>query len=149
MIRLELHETATAAIEQLVKQGKDLAPAMAEIKRSVFSGLAVRSWGRSGLHVQSGELLRSITPFSGKVSAGIGLRSKKGRDLVWPKAVTHTFGRKKGSSKRRMGRNGKYRRLSPWGDIPARPFIPVETDVRVFEQHITRIIEDHLNAQTQ
>lgn len=104
---------------------KDFSPVMTTIKDRFMVPLARASWTASGLHSRSGELEGAITPFAGKVSAGIGVRTVKGRDLVLPKAIVHTYGRKKWANKRGFNRKtGKSRRRSPWGDIPARPFTP-------------------------
>lgn len=137
------------ALKKLAQRCGDLSPVMRKIEQEVFEPAARAAWAASGLHSKSGELKSAITPFAGKVSSGVGLRSYKGRDLVWPKAVTHTFGRKKGSAKPRSSR---VRRLflrkyqSPWGDIPARPFIPSEADVRSQSNKIINLIEEYINA---
>ena len=104
---------------------RDFTPVMGDIRDKYMRPLAQAAWAGSGLRSISGELHGAVTPFAGKVSAGVGLRTVKGRDLVLAKAITHTFGRDKWSSKRRFDRKTrKYRRRSPWGDIPARPFTP-------------------------
>lgn len=137
------------ALRKLAQRCSDLSPVMRKIEREVFEPAARSAWASSGLRSKSGELKSAITPFAGKVSSGVGLRSYKGKDLVWPKAVTHTFGRKKGSAKPRSSR---VRRLflrkyqSPWGDIPARPFIPSEADVRSHGNKIINLIEEYINA---
>jgi len=137
------------ALRRLAKRSEDLSPIMRKIEQEVFAPEAEAAWAASGLHSKSGELKSAITPFAGKVSSGVGLRSYKGRDLVWPKAVTHTFGRKKGSNK--PGRS-RVRRMflrkyqTPWGDIPARPFIPSESDIRARSGRIMKLIEEYINA---
>lgn len=137
------------ALARLAKKSSDLSPVMRKIEQEIFEPEARAAWEASGLHSKSGELKEAITPFAGKVSSGVGLRSYKGRDLVWPKAVTHTFGRKKGSNKPRSSR---VRRMflrkyqTPWGDIPARPFIPSESDIREKSAKIMKLIEDYIHA---
>lgn len=98
---------------------KNFSPVMARIRDRYMRPMARRSWAASGLNRISGELKAAITPFAGKRSSGVGLRTWKGRDLVLAKAVVHTYGKKKHEYHRR-----RNRKKSPWGDIPARPFMP-------------------------
>jgi len=157
------------ALARLAKKASDLSPLMQRIEKEVFKPAAESSWSRSGLQSRSGALKNAITPFSGKMSAGVGLRAKGGRrdkGLVFAKAHTHTFGRKKWSSKRavfkaglRMGSKGKlkwsnkimasrtWRQVkSPWGDIQARPFIPSVSDISGKNAKIMKLIEEYINA---
>lgn len=62
---------------------------------------------------QSGQLRNSITTQVTKDSMTIGTND--------PKAATHQFGANKGQ----YGRNAKNVPL-PWGNIPARPFLPMD-----------------------
>lgn len=127
---------------------KDFSPVMETIRQSYMVPAARSAWAGSGLVSRSGELESAITPFSGKVSAGVGIRTVKGRDLVLPKAAVHTFGRKKFANKRRRNKKtGKYFRRSPWGDIPARPFTPDNLPAAAkagAEQLIVDFINDRL-----
>jgi hypothetical protein len=168
IITLQLTETVSPMLKGLIKRSGNLSPAMQRIKKEVFTPLAFSAWSRSGLHRRSGALQDAITPFAGKFSSGVGLRAGKGRrdkGLVFAKAHAHTFGRKKWSSKRAIFRRGlrlsskgihkwsnkildSWRTVrSPWGDIPARPFIPNESDIKIHETRIKAIIEEYLNAQ--
>lgn len=130
---------------------RDFTPVMEEIRDVYMAPAAKMAWEASGLHSRSGELEGAVTPFSGTVSSGVGIRTVKGRDLVLPKAITHTYGRKKFSNKRRINRKtGKYRRRSPWGDIPARPFTPEElsgTAKAGAEKMIVEFINDRLGKR--
>jgi len=127
---------------------KDFSPVMAQIKDRFMAPAARAAWAASGLHSRSGELEGAVTPFAGKVSAGVGVRTIKGRDLVLPKAIVHTYGRKKWANKRTINRKtGKYKRRSPWGDIQARPFTPNELPAGAkaeAEQMIVDFINDRL-----
>jgi phage gpG-like protein len=127
---------------------KDFSPVMAKIRDRYMEPAAQTAWAGSGLQSRSGELERSITAFAGKVSAGVGVRTIKGRDLVLPKAIVHSFGRKKFANKRRLNKKSKkYFRRSPWGDIPARPFTPNELPASTkaaAEKMIVEFINDRL-----
>lgn len=127
---------------------KDFTPVMEQIRDKFMVPAAKTAWAASGLQSRSGELEAAITPFAGKTSAGVGVRTIKGRDLVLPKAIVHTFGRKKFANKRRRNRKtGKDFRRSPWGDIPARPFTPTSMSSAVLktaEQMVVEFINDRL-----
>lgn len=121
---------------------KDFTPVMQQIQAKYMEPAAAAAWDGSGLHSRSGELQRAVVTFAGKVSAGVGIRTVKGRDLVLPKAVTHTFGRKKFTNKRRRNRKtGKLFRRSPWGDIPAREFTPSSLPPSASAEVQTMIVE--------
>lgn len=127
---------------------RDFGPVMEKIRDRYMAPAARSAWAASGLRSRSGELEKSITPFAGKVSSGVGVRTVLGRDLVWPKAVVQSYGRKKFANKRRRNKKtGKYFRRSPWGTIPARPFTPdslsgsAKTDA---EDMIVEFINDRL-----
>ena len=126
---------------------RDFTPVMTKIRDRYMAPLAERAWAESGLHVRTGELKGAITPFAGKVSAGIGLRTSRGKDLVLAKATTHAFGRKKGEAKRRMSRKTKkLKRPSPWGDVPARPFTPDALPAAMVEP-IQDLIREYIRAR--
>lgn len=121
---------------------KDFSPVMERIEDRFIKPAAAAAWSGSGLHSRSGELHKSVVTFSGKVSAGVGIRTVKGRDLVLPKAITHTFGRKKFTNRRRRNRKtGKMFRRSPWGDIPAREFTPNSLPPSVSAEVQSMIVE--------
>lgn len=151
-IRVQVNESVVPKLQELLKRSGDLSPAMQRIQREVFDPLAAQAMARSGLRSRSGALFGAVTPFSGRVSAGVGLRAQGGRrdkGLVFAKASTHTFGRKKFSNKRRVNKKtGVYFRRSPWGDIPARPFIPGVVDVNTRMDMITSIVEEYLHVAT-
>jgi len=170
-VRVDLDgiDGVTKEFARILKNSEDLSPAMQQIEQEVFVPAARSGWATSGLHSRSGALHGAITPFSGKVSAGIGLRAKGGRrdkGLVFAKAFTHTFGRKKWSSRRvkyksgwRVSSKGELKRTnraskeyivvkSPWGDIPARPFMPTPSDLAGSHGKILKILQDHIHAET-
>jgi|LGOV01.1.fsa_nt_gb phage gpG-like protein len=125
---------------------KDYSPVMQKISDRYLKTMARRGWSGSGLHSVSGELEKAITPFHGKRSAGVGIRTTKGKDKVLPKAITHTYGARKGSFP--QGPKGRRSgRKSPWGRIPARPFMPAAMPgsyQRGAEQLIMDFIDDRL-----
>lgn len=105
---------------------RDFSPVLSQAKSLYMQPMARRAWASSGLKSKSGALKKAITPFSGKSSLGVWLRTSKGKDLVLAKANVHTYGRKKHENRQGINRKtGARRRPSPWGDIPARPFMPV------------------------
>lgn len=121
---------------------RDFTPVMQQIKAKYMEPAATASWAGSGLHSRSGELHGAVATFAGKVSAGVGVMTVKGKDLVLPKAYTQTFGRKKFSNQRgRNRKTGKLRRRSPWGDIPPRPFIPETLPPSVTAEIKSMIVE--------
>lgn len=149
------------SMKKLELSVKDFSPVTKTIEKVFLATAKRRAWSASGLKSRTGELKGAVTSFSGKVSFGVGLRTKKGEDLVLAKAATHTFGRAKWSNKqdskrikvrgydRRRGeeRHAKYiyvkKRRSPFGDIPARPFMPQilpDREVRRIEEMLTDYI---------
>ena len=109
------------------------APLMADISRALLSETLLRfhfggrpAWaglspvtitrrrGGAGAILQdTGELKRSITANHTEDTASVGT------NLVY--APTHQFGAKQGE----FGRSDRNTPL-PWGDIPARPFVPMD-----------------------
>ena len=162
-IEAKVVDNMTPTLQRMLKKGHDFSPVMARVEREIFAPLKLTAWGRSGLHSISGELFRAVETWHGKSSAGVTLKKKKAFDLVPPKAVTHTYGRKKFSNKqgykrikirgydKRRGedRHAKYvfgeKRRSPWGDIPARPFFPTKRDFDLKQKIIFRMIQEHLS----
>lgn len=63
----------------------------------------------------SGKLFDAIAPFSGTDFAGVGVAA------TVPYAAVQQFGATKGQ----FGQNKRGQPL-PWGDIPARPYIPID-----------------------
>ena len=135
---------------------KDFSPVMEKVRARYMSPMAWQAWSRSGLRSHTGELKGAVTPFSGKVSAGIGFRTKRGKDLVLPKVYTHTFGQRRMFKwkKKYMRKNPKRafgtwvggRGVSPWGDVPARPFIPSEFPVHM-QEPVRDMVREYLLAK--
>ncbi len=125
---------------------RDFSPVTKKVESRFLRSARRRGWGTSGLKSRSGELFRAVTTFSGKRSAGIGIRTDKGKDLVLPKTIVHTYGKRKHSNPvHKKGR--KSGRRSPWGDIPARPFIPTKLTpaaIRGTENLIMEFVDDRL-----
>lgn len=134
--KITVKNDATKRLRKLLRVARNLAPAMRQIERRVLMVPIAGAWQRSGLRARSHELRKAVQAWSGRRSAGLSLRSKRGRDLVLPKAYTHTFGAHKqqwhGKGKNRASykvtRGGstfdRKNPGSPWGAIPARPFFP-------------------------
>ena len=135
--KITVKNDATKRLRKLLRVARNLAPAMRQIERRVLMVPIAGAWQRSGLRARSHELRKAVQAWSGRRSAGLSLRSKRGRDLVLPKAYTHTFGAHKqqwhgkGAFKseypvfRKSGRAFMRKNPgSPWGAIPARPFFP-------------------------
>jgi hypothetical protein len=154
-VSLTVEDGISPVLEKLIRKTRDLTPAMKEVELLVMRPLKYKAWRESGLTSRSGELEDSVQTWHGKKSAGISVKTLPGKDLVIPKAVTQMSGRKSGSATRKRHYRvrkynrgavavGSYTRTSsgsPWGDIPARPFIPQvfsAMDVR----RISSIIED-------
>ncbi len=161
MLTVTINDTVvTNELARIAELADDLTPVMNRIRGEVFSPAIAPSWALSGLHSASGELRQAITAWSGKRSAGITLRTRKGRDLVLPKAMTHTKGRSKQAKAKkkiltikghsRGGRSvlGHERRNpgAPWGDIPARPFFPDDNILATAAGLIETMITEHIHA---
>ena len=160
----------TRSLDLLGRAALDLGPAMRRIEKEIISPLIGPAWQRSGLIARSGALRDAVTPWSGKRSAGVTLKARRGsydKGLVHAKAAAHTLGRKKWSSKRAVYKAGlrvskKTGKLkwskrahrewvevkSPWGDIPARPFFPKESTLLQLQGRMEEIIQEHLHAAT-
>lgn len=136
---------------------ENMTPAMSRIESSVFKPLAISSWASSGITSRTGELKQAITPWSGKRSAGVSLRTRKGRDLVLPKA--HTF--MKGCKGREFKRKDEYKVTrnskifmrknlgSPWGAIKKRRFFPTKSLLISQMDRIEQIISRYLQTRTR
>lgn len=135
---LTIRDGISPALLKLVKRSRNLKGAMADIERQVLAPKKAAAWQRSGLKSDSGELEDSVTLWHGKKSAGVTVKSKPGHDKVIPKATLHVQGARKGhyvkhsrirvKSHTRSGRrvSGYTRKNigSPWGNVPARDFLP-------------------------
>lgn len=159
-VEFRVDDNLTPELKRIAERGHDFTHVMAQIENVILKPMKSLAWSSSGLHSRSGELERAIDTWHGKSSAGITLRSKAGRDLILPKAATHTGGADKGSfGKQRKSaykvkgyssrgrtvkaytkRNGVF----PWGDIPARKFFPEEQDLERQRPAIIAMIGEHL-----
>lgn len=90
---------------------------------------AARLASRKPLY-DTGDLLEAINSDAGLDYALIGVNGSV------EYATTHQFGAKKGQF-------GKTRRGAPipWGDIPARPFMPITPDRRLYDEEKRAIID--------
>jgi hypothetical protein len=138
---VRIDDQITPALKRMVRRTKDLSPVMRRVETEIIMPMAVKAFAASGIHSRSGELQRAIQTWHGKKSAGVSVKDH-GKTLATPKAAVLSEGRKKASYKtkkrpvRAHRRNGrKVRRharksIAPWGDIPARPFIPTTHNVK-------------------
>lgn len=159
VVSLTVKDGITPELERLIKKSRNMTRPMRKVELLVMRPLRARAWAKSGLKSDSGELEKSVKTWHGKKSAGVSVHTLPGKDLIIPKAVTHTEGRRRGSATRKRqyavrGHTRRGRRVSPhmrrnagapWGDIKARPFIPVRLRGAEIMQ-ITRIIKDHLDV---
>jgi len=153
---IDIKDYATPALQRAMKKADDLSPVMAQIEANVLKPLRVSKWAASGLHSRSGALFSAVSTWHGKKSAGVSVKAKRGRadkGLVFAKTAIHTRGAKKGSFKQGFHRSKKSsrkltwitgkKRLSPFGDIPARPFIPEDDDVGRHNGKIAELIKEY------
>ncbi|MCX8016390.1 MAG: phage virion morphogenesis protein [Rhodocyclaceae bacterium] len=158
MIRIDIDDREVRqALERLQQRVSDLTPAMREIAMELEARAltrfeterdpAGRPWqplspvtlarkkGRGGILYQTGDLRGSITSRAGRDFAEVGAGGNV------PYAATHQFGAKKGQ----FGQ-GKRGGKIPWGDIPARPFLPVTADGKLYgdKSVILEIIRKHI-----
>lgn len=138
VVTLTADDGISADLSRRIKRARDMRPAMKEVERQVMQPLRASAWKSSGLKSRSGELKKSVVTFAGKKSAGISVHTTPGHDLVIPKAVTLSEGRRRREHRKRdrtavKSHTRKGRRISgyvrrnvgsPWGNIKARPFIP-------------------------
>lgn len=156
-IEMKTLDEISPELGKLAKALRNMRPAMKRIEREVFVPMVVTSWLRGGLRSRTGELRKSITPWSGKTSAGVSVRTKRGRDLVLPKAFTFLEGRrakqfkKKDTYKVKRGGTTFDRKNagSPWGAIPRRPFFPESADLRGKTDRIKNIIAAFLREVSE
>ncbi len=138
IVDLKVHDSLTGELKQLLKRSRDLSPVMARVESGIMARQRRRGWMYSGLHRRTGALYRSVKTWHGKTSAGVSGEAS-GATMATPIGFALTMGREKAAGDRR-GRNRKhwvraYRRRghrvrrhrrmmpTPWGDIPARPYI--------------------------
>lgn len=160
-VELTIKDFLSPELQRLARRCSDFSPVMAKVESVILKPLKRSAWDSSGLLSRSGELLGAIDTWHGKTSAGITIRSKRGRDLVIPKAVTHTKGAKKGKFGRKRksefkvkgytARGGRmvaaYRKKTgvfPWGDIPARKFFPEQEELQRETPVVEKMIKEFL-----
>lgn len=144
---------------KLLKKTRNLKPAMHEVELLVMRPLKSKAWHGSGLASRSGELEKSVQAWHGKKSTGFGVHRKPGRNLIIPKAVTHTMGARRAQYRKKRqyrvrGYHGGGRAVSgytrrnagaPWGNIKARPFIPSRLSTGDI-QRVIRILERYIHV---
>lgn len=151
-------------LEQILAKAEDISPVMQKVRLTLLAPKAKAAWQKSGLKSRTGQLEQAITPWSGKRSTGVTLRTKRGRDLVLPKASIHMSGAKKQKWKKKQTGKVKahkrgwssvseYERRnpgSPWGDIKARPFFLKRNALSAAEQTtIAAMVERHILAKAK
>lgn len=138
----------------------DMSELTERVRATYMEPLKEASWMGSGLRSRSGELSGAIRTFAGKSTVGIGIQKPGTRSLVMAKAYTHTLGVRKFGFKQRLTKRDiehaevrkklglfKGKRRSPWGAIPARPFMPVTVPDSVvvgIRELFARYIDDRL-----
>lgn len=138
MIRIEIDDREVRrALDALARRVTDFTPAMHDIGQALMEGMRSRiSEGRDwdGRAFAPNSPLTAARKGRNKplvdtgTFAGNRLRYAAGRDFVEVgasavQAATLQFGAKRGA----FGRTKRGAPL-PWGDIPARPFLPVRQD---------------------
>jgi len=166
MITINIDDKISPALARLARNATSMAPAMQKIESRILKPLRLSALGSSGITPRTGELFAAVDTWSGRVSAGITLRSKPGKDLIIPKASTMMKGAQKNSYGRRrkkqwtvkaysrttasgtftVQRHSKSKGPLPWGNIPARPFFPKEQQLVGRMADISAIISEHLTA---
>jgi len=153
-IKLDTHEIDTA-LSQLAKSTQDLHDPLDQIGDAIAQNIALLfnahespdglPWeglsdvtlqkrrkgprpGNSQILEDSGLLKNSFTHNVSGNSVEIGTNVEY--------ASTHQFGAKK----------GQYAKNTPWGDIPARPFLPEDNLPSDWEDEVLGIISDHLEC---
>lgn len=158
-VTLEVKDGLTDELKLLSKKARNMSGAMSKIESRVMKPLKRKAWKESGLQSRSGELESSVKTFSGKKSAGISVHKPSGRSLVSAKAVSHTEGRrarsqrKKSSYRVRSHSRGNVRVRqhqrknvgAPWGNVPAREFVPVKIG-KSGTQVAVKIIEEYFDV---
>lgn len=161
-IEAKVVDNMTPTLQRMLKKGHDFSPVMARVEREIFAPLRLTAWSGSGLSSRSGELFRAVDTWHGKSSAGVTLRSNAGKDLILPKAATHTGGAKRGSFKANRAKGYRVKRYAtkggrkvkeyikrsytvPWGNVPARPFFPTAAEIERHQGKVHRMIQEHLS----
>lgn len=155
-------DNMTPTLQRLLNKGHDFTPVMTRVEREIFAPLRLSSWGSSGLTSRSGELFKAVDTWHGKTSAGVTLRSDAGKDLILPKAATHTRGAKRGSFEANRAKGYRVKRYTtkggrkvkaylkksyvvPWGNVPAREFFPTAAEIERQQGRIFNMIREHLS----
>ncbi|MGV0961862.1 MAG: hypothetical protein ACOYB1_18710 [Limnohabitans sp.] len=160
MITFEVKDMISPHLARMAKHVSNFTPVMARVEREVLKPLRLTAWGRSGLRSRSGQLFAAVETWHGKRSAGVTLKSDRGHDLILPKAMTQAHGAKKNAFSRRRKKQWKVKSYSriglnirahvkskgplPWGDIPARPFVPDERDLRQHQEKISQMVGGYI-----
>lgn len=160
MISIDIKDHLSPTIQRLSKHVTNFTAVMARVEKEIFKPLRITAWGRSGLRTRSGELFAAVSTWHGKRSAGVTLKSDRGHDLILPKAATQAHGAKKNAFSRRRKKQWKVKSHIrhgikikahtkskgplPWGDIPARPFMPDEQDLEQRKSTIGRMTEEYI-----
>ena len=160
MIGIEIKDHISPTLQRMAKHITNFKPVMARVENEVFKPLRITAWGRSGLRSRSGELFAAVKTWHGERSAGVTLKSDRGHDLILPKAMTQTQGAKKNAFSRRRKKQWKVKGYSrrgvkvkahtkskgplPWGDIPARQFMPKDRDLEQHKAAIGRMTEEYI-----
>jgi phage virion morphogenesis protein len=148
---------ATRALGQLVAASQDMTALMDEVGRALVNGAIERigtsnvspdgsAWqpshraiddGGKTLHA-SGQLMRSINAWAGPDNVVVGTNV--------PYAAVHQLGAATGSLGVWMGTDKRGRDmtvLSPWGDIPARPYLGISAEEQTT---ILELVRGHYGA---
>ena len=149
---VQVINTLPAALRRLLRTANNLEPAMRRIEQRCLKSTIPLSWARSGLKARTGELKRAVRSEAGKKRARIVVDTVRGRDLVLPKVSAHEYGMAKGAYSRKrkvkVTRKGKtFTRKNPgapWGDVPARPFLPDAGRILAQKERMRRMIEQYL-----
>lgn len=92
---------------------------------------AALGYGSENILRMSGNLFRGIAPFSGDGFAGVGVSAQV------KQAAMQQFGAKK----------HQFKGVAPWGDVPARPYIPIDKMGNMqpdVEDAVIGVVQDYL-----
>lgn len=107
---------ATELYNQTVKNFEaNGRPSWAGLSPVTKARRAALGYGSENILRMRNDLFKAITPFSGSDFAGVGVSHTA------PYAAMQQFGAKKGQ----FGQSKRGNPL-PWGDVPARPYIPID-----------------------
>lgn len=158
---MEVKDCITPTLSKMARNLDDFTPVMARVEREILKPMRLSAWAGSGLHSRTGQLLGAVTPWHGKTSAGITLKTKRGSDLILAKAATHSRGAAKGSFDRRKKKQWKVKGYTtgsgrkvrahikrggvfPWADIPAREFFITKQDLENQKPRVGAMIQEYL-----